>query len=112
MTTPQTYTTMARKIQQCKSSHSNRAVPVQQQPIATYGAAKESTERGWSLLMDLEGIMPLPLSLTTNSNSSNAEILANVKKTMHEKIAGVVDEHIDGPRKTRLLPVFRKMCPQ
>ena len=115
MTTPQKDTTMARKIQQCKSSHSNRPVPVQQQPIPTNGEAKERTERGWLLLMDLEGIMPLPFSLTTNSNSCNAEILANVKKTMQEKFAGVVDEHVDdvlyGPRKTRRLPVFRKICP-
>lgn len=104
---PQKGTTMAKRTKQSKSGQSNRMES--RSPRAT---EKRQT---WSPVM--EGIIPLPPSLTVNAAApSNAETLEDGKKTMLEKFADIVDQHIEsvqyGPAKTRRLPVFQEICPE
>lgn len=108
MSMPQKGTTMAKRSKQSKSGQSNHT---QSRPPR----ATERREETWSPVM--EGIIPLPPSLTVNAAaSSNAETLQHGKKTMHEKFGDIVDQHIEsvlyGPRKMRRLPVFQEICPE
>lgn len=108
MSMPQKGTTMAKRSKQSKSGQSNHT---QSRPPR----ATERREETWSPVM--EGIIPLPPSLTVNAVApSNAETLQHGKKTMHEKFGDIVDQHIEsvlyGPRKMRRLPVFQEICPE
>ncbi|KAI8561610.1 hypothetical protein RHMOL_Rhmol04G0353700 [Rhododendron molle] len=101
MSMPQMGTTMAKRTKQSKSSQSNR---IEFRPQSRPPQATERKEETWSPVM--EGIIPLPPSLTVNATApSNAETLQHGKKIMHEKFGYSVDQHREsvlyGPRKMR-----------
>ncbi|KAL6993082.1 hypothetical protein U1Q18_011200 [Sarracenia purpurea var. burkii] len=96
-----------------KSGGENSPSVGRRQATAANGGAKESSDRSWSPLLDIEGILP-PYSAVA-ADLFGAPTLEDVKKTMHEVFADIVDELIDsvlyGPTITRRLPAFEERFP-